>query len=262
MSRVDGKVALVTGGGSGIGKASCELLAQAGAQVVVTDIDLEAAKETVKAIVESNGEAIAVKHDVTREGDWKHVIDTTLQHFKKLDVLVNNAGMTLSNECKNTSLADWRRVQSVNLEGTFLGIRSGINAMISNTTTGSIINIASIGALQGGVSDISYSASKGGVKMLSKSTAVECGTKGYNIRINAIYPGPIDSPMNDGLRDKPGWQMFQKLLPIGRIGQPNDIAKGVLFLASDDSSFMTGSDLVIDGGATAGCSGDLCDFYD
>jgi len=262
LNRVDGKVALVTGGGRGIGKVSCELLAQAGAKVVVTDINPAAADVVANEIVSSGGVAIAVQHDVANENDWKNAVGAALERYGKLDVLVNNAGMSLFNECKDTSLEDWRRTQSVNLEGVFLGVRSGINAMIGNEGVGSIINIASIGALLGGVSDVSYAAAKSGVRMLTKAAAVECGTKGYNIRINTIYPGTIDSPMNDVVRDSPGWRMIKKLLPIGRLGLPIDIARGVLFLASDDSSFMTGSDLVIDGGATAGASGDILGLFD
>ena len=245
MNRVDGKVALVTGGGSGIGKASCKLLAEAGAQVIVTDIDISSAKETVKNIVASGREVVAIEHDVANEADWSRVIDFTLEHFKKLDVLVNNAGTGSVEECKDISLEEWRRVLSVNLDGVFLGMRSAINTMISNErATGSIINISSPAALFGGGAAVSYCASKGGVRALSRSAAVECRIKGYHIRVNSIHPGAIDSQMA-ALENKD--ELKQALV----MGEPIDIARGVLFLASDDSSFMRGSELVIDSGISA-----------
>jgi len=265
MNRVDGKVALVTGGGSGIGKASCELLAKAGAQVVVADINLSSAQETAKAILDAGGEAIAIQQDVTSETDWSRVIDLTLEHFKKLDVLVNNAGIGAPRGskgtslddflCKDTSLEDWRSVQSVNFDGVFLGIRSAINAMIDNERTGSIINISSTAGLVGGASTVPYSASKGGVRILSKSVAIECRTKGYNIRVNSIFPGAIDTPFNLPIEESRKQEMKQQRV----MAEPIDIARGVLFLASDDSLFMTGSDLIIDGGLTASVFNDALD---
>jgi len=254
MNRVDGKVAIVTGGGSGMGKASCELLAKAGAQVVVTDINLASAQETKKIIIETGGDAIAIQHDVANETDWKTVIDLTLEHFKKLDVLVNNAAIPSAGEksitgqekdFKDTSLEDWRTVQSVNFDGVFLGIRYAINTMIGNEQTGSIINIASTAGIEADGSPVPYAASKGGVRMLSKAAAVDCRTGGYDIRVNSIYPGPIDTSMRLPIEES----LKQKLKQEGHLGAPIDIARGVLFFASDDSSFITGSELVIAGGA-------------
>ena len=256
MNRVDNKVALVTGGGSGMGKATCELLAKAGAQVVVTDINLESANGTVKTIIDSGGEAIAIEHDVASEADWNRVIDLTLEHFKKLDVLVNNAAIPSAGEksitgqekdFKDTSLEDWRTVQGVNFDGVFLGMRCAINAMIDNKHTGSIINISSVAALVAEGSPVPYAASKGGVRMLSKAAAIDCKTKGYNIRVNSIYPGAIDTLMRPPTKES----LIRKMKQDGHMGEPIDIARGVLFLASDDSSFTTGSELVIDGGATS-----------
>ena len=252
MNRVDQKVALVTGGGSGIGRASCELLAEAGAWVVVSDINVAAAEETAKLIIESGGEAIAMQLDVSSEADWQKAMAFTFENYKKLDVLVNNAGIHKSVECKDMSLEDWRRMMSVNLDAVFLGIRSAINMMIGNKQMGSIINIASVDSLRAFEMNGAYSASKAGVKMLAKTAALECGKKGYNIRVNSILPGGVKTQMAQSLFDKEALEAKGKAHPIGRMAEPIDIARAVLFLASDDSSFMTGSDFIIDGGATAG----------
>lgn len=256
MNRVDNKVALVTGGGSGMGKATCELLAKAGAQVVVTDINLSSAEGTVKTILDFGGEAIAIQHDVASEADWQKAMDLTLERFKKLDVLVNNAAIPSAGkksitgqekDFKDTSIEDWRTVQNVNFDGVFLGMRLAINTMIGNKRKGSIINISSVAALVADGSPVPYAASKGGVRMLSKAAAIDCKTKGYNIRVNSIYPGGIDTPMRLPIKES----LMQKLKQNGYIGEPIDIARGVLFLASDDSSFITGNELVIDGGGSA-----------
>ena len=257
MNRVDGKIVLVTGGGSGLGKASCELLAKAGASVVVSDINLIAAEETVKTIIDSGGEAVEMQHDVVSETDWQQVVDFTLERYGRLDVLVNNAGISATNRgCLETSLEEWRKVHSINLDGTFLGVRIAMGTMRNNKQAGSIINISSISALSGG-GMFSYSSSKGAVRSLTRAAAIECGAKGYNIRVNAIYPGDIETPMIRRAVENGEWaqetlDLAMKTIPMGRMAQPIEIAKGVLFLASDDSSYMTGSDLVIDGGHTAG----------
>ena len=258
MNRVDDKVALITGGGSGMGRAACELLAKAGAQVVVTDINIASAEETVKAILDAGGEALAVQHDVSCEADWRRAMELTLEHFKKLDVLVNNAAIPCAGQSsitgqekdfKECSIEDWRTVQSVNFDGVFLGVRSAINTMIGNKLTGSIINISSVAGLVADGSSVPYAASKGGVRMLSKAAAIDCKSKGYNIRVNSIYPGAIDTPMR--LSTEESLAGKQKMKQGGHMGEPVDIARGVLFLASDDSRFITGSELVIDGGVSA-----------
>lgn len=248
MNRVDNKVAFVTGGGSGIGKACCELLAEAGAKIVVSDINRASAEETAKSIIAVGGEAIAVDHDISNEAAWERVMASTLEQFQKLDVLVNCAGICLPVSLKNTTLEAWRQTINVNLDGTFLGIRSAITAMTKNQDPGSIINIASVSGHFGANCQSSYCASKGGVRLLSKSAATECGKKGYNIRVNTISPGSIETPINKGWYETPDGKKLKAGIPMGRWGQAMDIAKGVLFLASDDSSFITGIDLVIDGG--------------
>lgn len=253
MGRVSNKVALVTGGGSGIGQSACELLAEQGASVVVTDIDFSAAVKTADLIIESGREAIALQHDVSSEEHWEAVIDKALDTFEHLDVLVNNAGIGLGGKCEDISLIDWRKVMSVNLDGAFLGIRAALPEM-KHRPSGSIINISSAyGLVGGGVT--SYDASKGGVSILTKSVAAECAKLEYKIRVNSVHPGAVDTPMSH-LDEDEGINLsniaeFSKKVPMGRFANPKEIAYGILFLASDESSFMTGSALVIDGGYTA-----------
>lgn len=258
MNRVDEKVALVTGGGSGLGEASSVSLAKAGAKVVVTDIDEKAAKRTEESILQQGGQAISLHQNVVEESRWNEVIEATLSEFGKLDVLVNNAGVSgaSSSVFEDTSLEEWKSVMGINLDAVFLGTQKAVLAM--KEKGGSIINISSVMGIVGGAG-AAYNASKGGVRLLSKSVAVYCGTNGYNIRVNSVHPGYIWTPM---VRNVVGYfegidteEQLQAFLvekhPIGRLGVAEDIAKGVLFLASDDSSFMTGSELVIDGGYTA-----------
>lgn len=253
MNRVEGKVALVTGGGLGLGKTICELLAAEGAKVVVSDVNLAAAEKTAASITDAGGEAIAVMLDVVSEADWENAMALTLSHFKKLNVLVNNAGIHMEGSYKDISLASWRKVLNINLDGAFLGMRSAINIMKDNQDSSSIINIASVAGLIGGDS-LSYCSSKGGMRMLSKSSAVDCGRLGYDIRVNTIFPGAIDGGMGEGIERPKAWMdAFLKLVPLGRMGKSKDIAQGALFLASDDSNFINGGELVIDGGMTLGC---------
>ena len=248
MNRVDGKVALVTGAGAGIGRASCELLAKAGAKVVVTDIDLPTAEETAKIILSSGGEAIAVQLDVASEDDWQKALDTTIKHFKKINILVNNAAIEIGVRCEETSLAMWQKVNSVNYDGIFLGIRIAIKTMKENEGANSIINISSVGGLVP-YQDASYCAGKAGMGMLAKCAALECRKKCYDIRVNTIYPGSIKGAMGKEIKETEEYQQrFLDHYPVDRVGEVNDIANGVLFLASDDSSYMTGTDFVIDGG--------------
>ena len=256
MNRVDGKVAIVTGGGSGIGREASQLLSEAGAAVVVTDIDIDAADETAAAIVAEGRSAVAVKHDVGSPDDWTAVIDATLDCFGSLSVLVNNAGVSGGvGMFEDTSLETWRQVMSVNLDGVFLGTQQAVKTM--KHAGGSIINISSVMGIVGGV-NAAYNASKGGVRLLTKSVAAYCGNNNLPIRINSVHPGYVWTPMIQNIASViPGGteQDVRDMLiprhPIGRLGEPIDIARGILFLASDDSSFMTGSELVIDGGYTA-----------
>lgn len=253
MDRVKGKVAIVTGSGGGMGRAEAMLLAQEGAKVVVTDIDEAAAKNVAEEINSQGGKAVFIRHDVASEIDWGIVIRKTLEEFGRLDVLVNNAGVILYKKIEDISLAEWRWLMSVNLDGVFLGTRSAIEVM-KKSGGGSIINIASVAGLIGNPDAAAYHASKGGVRSLSKAAAIECSKAGYdyNIRVNSIYPGVINTRMADDLRkDETKYKTAVSWHPIGHFGEPEDVAYGVLYLASDESKFLTGSELVIDGGWTA-----------
>ena len=259
MSRVKNKTAIVTGGGSGLGEASSELLAEQGANVVVTDINLDTAEHTAQTICQRGGKAIALAQDVTDPNDWENVVKTAVSEYGALDVLVNNAGIAGAGAgpMEHVAFDDWRRVMSINLDSVFLGCQSAIKAM-KDSGGGSIINISSIMGLVGGAG-AAYNASKGGVRLLTKSVAVYCGENGYNVRCNSIHPGYVWTPLVRGVVDfvediETEEELHAMLLekhPIGRLGEPRDIASGVLFLASEESSFMTGSELVIDGGYTA-----------
>ena len=253
---LSGKVAVVTGAGGGIGSATCELLAERGAKVVATDVNFSSAEQTAQNIISSGGQAIAIQHDVTSESDWQHVMDQTLNQFKKLDILVNNAGTIALGEVKDVSLKDWQKVINVNLDGVFLGVRSAINAMIDNEEMCSIVNISSAAGFIGDSHTASYSASKAGVRLLTKSVALECAQNNYNIRVNSVCPGNTDKQMGAFLDTEEQRSAFlakaKKNYPLGRVGETSDIAKSILFLASDESSWITGIDFVIDGGLTAG----------
>ncbi len=252
MDRVKGKIAIVTGGSSGIGKDSAIMLAKEGAKVVICDISEDAGQEVVNQIRNNGGEALFLKLDVSNEKNWEEVIAATLAKFGKLDVLVNNAGIASNNPIFKLTLEEWRRVMSINLDGVFLGLKHGILAM-SKTGGGSIINMSSTGGLIGMANASAYSASKGGVRLLTKSAALECSKANYdfNIRVNSIHPGTIKTPILELVLKHPG--LNESLLakhPIGHLGEGDDVAYGVVYLASDESKFVTGSELVIDGGWT------------
>jgi 3(or 17)beta-hydroxysteroid dehydrogenase len=253
MARVKDKVAIVTGGGGGMGRAEAMLLAKEGAKIVVTDLDEAAVKNVAGEINSQGGKAVSIKHDVTSETDWSIVLRKTLEEFGKLDVLVNNAGVILYKKIEDISLSEWRWVMSVNLDGVFLGTKFAIEAM-KKSGGGSIINIASVAGLIGNPDASAYHASIGGVRSFSKAAAIECSKAGYgyNIRVNSIYPGVINTRMADDLRkDEAKYKTAVSWHPIGHFGEPDDVAYGVLYLASDESKFLTGSELVIDGGWTA-----------
>lgn len=253
MDRVKGKVAVVTGAGSGIGQASALLLAKEGAKVVATDINETSGRAVAERIRKEGGDSIFLKHDVANEDSWKEVIKATLAKFGKLDVLVNNAGIVISKPIDQYTLEEWRYVMSIDLDGVFLGIKHAIPAM-KTSGGGSIINMSSAAGIVGTALSGAYSASKGGVRALTKTAALECSKSvfNYNIRINSIHPGVIKTPMTEpSLSDENARQMMLSWHSIGRLGEPDDIAYGVLYLASDESAFITGSELVIDGGWTS-----------
>ncbi len=251
--RVEGKVALVTGAASGLGKAAARMLAREGARVVVTDRNEAGAKEVAGTMGEA---ARAYKLDVTQEADWVRVVDDTLATFGRLDVVVNNAGIGVAKDIESISLEEWRVVHAVNLDGVFLGCKHAIRGMRQCGAKGSIINISSVAGLVGVENLPAYCSSKGGVRLLTKSVALHCARKGYGIRCNSVHPTFIETPMVDGLASlmggvEAGKARLARMIPLGHIGEPNDIAYAVLYLASDESKLMTGSEFVVDGGTTA-----------
>ncbi len=255
MGRVDNKVAIVTGGAKGIGAACCYMLADEGAKVVVTDIEKEDGQKVADKINDNGGTAMFIEQDVSKEGQWKKVIDKTLDEYGKLDVLVNNAGVGVAGNAENAELDKWRWLMSINLDGVFLGTKYAIEAMKKNEG-GSIINLSSIEGIIGDPELAAYNASKGGVRLFTKSAAIHCAKAGYKIRVNSVHPGYIWTPMVKNYLDskgdiEEGKKQLESLHPVGHLGEPDDIAYGIVYLASDESKFMTGTELVIDGGYTA-----------
>lgn len=257
--RLTEKVALVTGGASGIGRSCAVRLAEEGANVVISDIDDTMGNETLEQIQAAGGTASYVSQDVTSETGWETVIADILGQHKKLDVLVNNAGIGIGGSILDMSLEDWRRQQAINLEGVFLGVKHAIPAM-RDTGGGSIINMSSVAGLKGQANLAAYNATKGGVRLFTKGVALECANSRWNIRVNSVHPGIIATPiwtkvgpgmLAEGENSLDIDAMAEVAVPTGQIGMPLDIANGVLFLASDESSYITGTELVIDGGISA-----------
>ena len=255
MARLDGKVILISGGARGQGAVEARLFASEGAKVAIGDI-LEAEGLQVEAeINESGGECLFVRLDVTSEEDWLHAVESTVAQFGKLDVLVNNAGIGSPRgpdgrrvTIEDLTEAQWDRVMDVNAKGVFLGTKYAIPEM-RKAGGGSIINISSVAGLVGGTTT-AYGASKGAVRIFTKATAIQYAKDG--IRANSVHPGVIETDMTaDMLADEAGRQANLARHPIGRLGTAEDVAYGVLYLAADESSFVTGSELVIDGGLTA-----------
>jgi len=256
MDRLKDKVALITGGALGLGHATALLLAREGAKVVVTDLRDADGARTVGDIEKAGGAAQFFHHDVSVEDEWVKVVDGALATFGRLDVVVNNAGLGFSGNAEDTTLGQWRKLMSVNLDGVFLGVKHGIRGIKQGKRGGSIINLSSIEGLVGDPNLVAYNASKGGVRLLTKSAALYCAKTGTGIRVNSIHPGFIWTPMvENNAREAGDAEAARKALialhPIGRLGAPDDIAWGVVYLASDEASFVTGSELVIDGGYTA-----------
>jgi 3(or 17)beta-hydroxysteroid dehydrogenase len=258
MDRVRGKVALVTGAASGLGAASARMLAREGAVVVLADLNEAAGQGVLQDIQSQGGEAVFVRLDVADEDNWVSVMDSIRKRFGRLNIAVNCAGMNIPRSFpSDTTLADWRQLMSVNLDGVFLGTKHSLAAMQeSDPVNGSIINISSVLGLVG-MGDIApYSASKGGVRLYSKSVALACAERRLNVRVNSIHPGFTDTPLVQKALERfadieEGRRIYDALAPVGRLGEPDDIAYGVLYLASDEAKFVTGAELVIDGGFTA-----------
>ena len=248
--RVEDKVAIVTGAASGIGRGTAEALAREGARVVITDVQDELGREAAKAI---GGDAVFVRHDVTSEDSWRSVIAATLDRFGRLDVLVNNAGIIIVVDIEETTVEQWRKIMTVNVEGVFLGCKHAIPAM-RKSGGGSIVNISSAAGLVGTPAFPAYSASKGAVRLLTKSVAAHCRDKGDAIRCNSVHPGGVDTPLLRAIGGQRGLPDLEGLAaPGGAVGfgTPADIGHLVVYLASEESRFMNGSEVAIDGCYTA-----------
>jgi NAD(P)-dependent dehydrogenase (short-subunit alcohol dehydrogenase family) len=250
--RLDGKVALITGSGSGMGRSAAELFAREGAKVVVTDVADEAGHGTVEAVRAAGGEATYIRADVSRRADCEAMVQCATETYGGLHVLYNNAGIFPGDDggVLDTPESTWETVMQINLKGVWLGCRAGIPAMIASGG-GSIVNVASFVALMGAATaQIAYTASKGGVLSMTREIAVEYARQG--VRANALCPGPIETPLLAELLSDPARRARRMVhIPMGRLGRAEELAKAALFLASDDASFMTGASLVVDGGITA-----------
>ncbi|THD70105.1 glucose 1-dehydrogenase [Phenylobacterium sp.] len=255
--RVAGKVALVTGGASGIGRGCAELLATEGAVAVVTDLQDERGAETVAAITGAGGKAWYAHHDVTDEAAWEGVIAEIKSREGRLDILVNNAGIGIGGSVLEMTLADWKKQTAVNLDGVFLGVKHSIPLMRVSGEGGSIINMSSVAGLKGSAILAGYCATKGGVRLFTKAVAMECAGAKDGIRVNSVHPGIIETPIwlsimnldNPGANAPPDLDAMSTMaVPLGVKGYPLDVANGVLWLASDESRYVTGAELVIDGG--------------
>ncbi|MEY8205158.1 MAG: glucose 1-dehydrogenase [Bermanella sp.] len=249
MGRVQDKICLVTGAASGIGRETALLLAEQGARIILADLNQEAGQKVAAEIDASGGQAIFFKHDVASEESWVSVVEKSVEHFGKIDVLINNAGVLLMKPIQETTEEDWSFVNNINTKGVFFGVKHVLAAM-KESKGGSIVNISSIYGMIGAPGSSAYQASKGAVRLFTKSAAIEYNE--HNIRVNSVHPGIIATPMTDDvLADEDFTQAALGSAIIRRPAHPKEIAWGVLFLASDESSFMTGSELVIDGGYTA-----------
>jgi 3(or 17)beta-hydroxysteroid dehydrogenase len=244
MGRVEGKVALVTGGGSGLGKADCLLLAAEGAKIVVSDINLASAQAVAQEI---GANAIAVEHDVASEDAWKSVIAQTEAAFGGLNILVNNAGIVVVADPEETTLEQFRRANAVMSEGVFLGCKYAMPLM-AKSGSGSIINMSSTASHLGYPVFFAYTAAKGAVRAMTKSIAIHCQTKGYPVRCNSVHPASIETPMIQFAEGRPGEENHipEGILPAGAVGAPKDVAGLVLYLASDESRFINGTEILID----------------
>ena len=247
--RLANKVALISGGARGMGAVEARLFTQEGAKVCIADILEEQGRALAAEIADAGGEAMFVRLDVNSEREWAAAVDAVVSAYGRLDILVNNAGMYQRANVEETSASDWDRMLSINGRGVFIGTKAVIPAMRA-AGGGSIVNISSVAGIIGSAGSTAYNASKGAVRLLTKSTAVQHAAE--NIRANSVHPGPIETDMLDLVFPEEGMREARALnIPLGRMGRAEDVAKGVLFLASDESSYMTGGELVIDGGFTA-----------
>ncbi len=253
MGRVQDKVALITGGTSGIGYAAAELICKEGGSVMLTDLRPVEGEASAQALRDQGHQVAFVEQDVTDEERWPDVIAETVKRFGRHDIMVNNAGVGVPTDLEESDLAHWRFVNSVNMEAVFMGTKNAIRQM-KKTGGGSIINISSIEGIVGDPKFAAYNASKGGVRLFTKSAALYCAEKKYNIRVNSLHPGFTQTPMVDAAVNffsADDAARIEREIAIGHMAEAVDQAYGILFLASDESRYMTGSELVIDGGYTA-----------
>jgi NAD(P)-dependent dehydrogenase (short-subunit alcohol dehydrogenase family) len=261
--RIEGRVACITGAASGIGRATARLFAQEGALVVATDLQAAQGAALVAEIERDGGRALFLAHDVALEESWTEIAAAITARHGRLDVLVNNAGIGLSGPVTEMSLADWRRQMAVNLDGVFLGVKHLLPLMRASGG-GSIINMSSIAGIRASANASGYCASKGAVRLFTKSVALECAAAGDGVRVNSVHPGIVETAIWDSLigttadgsnaraRGPTLEALTVPTIPLGRLGTTEEIAAGILWLASDDSRYVTGTELVIDGGRSIG----------
>jgi NAD(P)-dependent dehydrogenase (short-subunit alcohol dehydrogenase family) len=254
--RLTKKIALITGGASGIGEAMCLRFAQEGATVIVADIAKEQGLTLAQNINQQGGKALFIKLDVSQQSQWQAAINKIVKQYGQLDILVNNAGIAIPGTVEDCTLTDWQRTQLVNSDAVFIGTQIAIKTM--KAAGGSIINVSSIEGIIGEPKAAAYNASKGAVRIFSKSAALHCAQSGYNIRVNSLHPGYVATPLIANavasMPESDALEFQQRVLaniPMARMAQSSEIASAALFLASDDASYMTGSELIIDGGYTA-----------
>jgi NAD(P)-dependent dehydrogenase (short-subunit alcohol dehydrogenase family) len=257
MGRVDKKVALITGAGSGLGRASALHLSREGAFVIASDLNVVTAAETAAEInSERQGSAIFAGHDATNEDDWKSVLKLSIESFGGLNILVNNAGISIGGDIESTNFSDWKKLQKIDIDSVFWGCKLALPYM-KNSGAGSIINISSTVGIMGNPLTLGYGAAKAAVGSMSKSVALHCARHNYNIRCNSVHPTFINTPLLDrfteGVLDKKeAFDTLASLIPLGKILETKDVTYGIIYLASDESSMMTGSEFIIDGGLTCG----------
>lgn len=248
MGKLAGKIALVTGGGSGLGKADCQRLAEDGAHVYVTDVNEEAAKAVADEI---GGAAVGLKHDVASTSDWKAVLARIEADHGRLDILVNNAGIVIVTDPEETTEEQFDRTMDIMCKGVFLGCKLSM-PLLAKSENGSIINMCSTASHLGYPPFFAYSAAKGAVRSMSKSLAVHCQDKGYKVRVNTLHPSAIETPMIQGAMGRPGeeQEVATGVLPADAIGAPSDVANLIAFLCSDEARFLTGGEYLVDNGTS------------
>ena len=255
MGRVENKVAIVTGAASGLGFAAAQKLMSEGAKVMLSDINQEIMETMPERLSNfSNTQFSTYTHDVTKEDDWIDIIDKTEQEFGKINILVNSAGISLGSDIVSTDFEIWKKVHEVNLDSVFLGCKYAI-PKLNDAGSGSIINISSISGIVAGWNTAAYNSSKAGVRLLSKSVALYCAKKGYNVRCNSIHPAFVNAPILDPIKqafgDEEAVAKLSRQIPMNKIGDTDDVSYAIMYLASDESKFMTGTEIVLDGGLSA-----------